>query len=339
MNDTRRKEAAPVLVTGVAGMVGSHVAEVLLARGERVIGLDNFITGSRKTVGELSCFDSFEFVECDVCEPPALPAELKGVLHLASPASPVHFRTLPMEILRAGSVGTIQMLELAVAAGARFVLASSSEVYGDPLVHPQHEGYTGNVELSGERACYDESKRFSEAAVDTYLRTRDLSAGVARIFNTYGPRINPDDGRVVPNFVSQALAGEPLTVYGDGTQTRSYCFVGDMAHGLVSLLDSGEDLVVNLGNPEEHTVLYLANRIIEMTGSDSGIEHRPLPENDPVRRRPDITRATEILGWVPEVDLERGLKTTIEYFSLARGERRMSLGAMSAEAPRDDHGP
>ena len=314
MDDTRRNEDAPVLVTGVAGMVGSHVAEVLLARGERVIGLDNFITGKRKTVEELSSSDSFEFIECDVCEPPALPAELKGVLHLASPASPVHFRTLPMEILRAGSIGTIQMLELAAAAGARFVLASSSEVYGDPLVHPQHEGYTGNVELSGERACYDEAKRFSEAAVDTYRRTHDLRARIARIFNTYGPRVHLTDGRVVPNFVTRALAHAPLEVYGDGTQTRSYCYVADIADGLVALLDVEEDVVVNLGNPEEHTVLYLARRVIDLTGSSSGIEHRPLPENDPVRRRPDITRAQEVLGWAPQVSLEEGLKSTIRYF-------------------------
>lgn len=305
---------APVLVTGAAGMVGSHVAELLLQRGARVLGLDNFITGSRSTVEQLCDFESFDFVEADACDPPRLPSQLSGVLHLASPASPRHFRTLPMEILRAGSVATLAMLELATRTGARFVLASSSEVYGDPLVHPQHEEYTGNVELSGDRACYDEAKRFSEAAVDAYRRTHRVPGRIARIFNTYGPRIDPNDGRVVPNFISQALAGEPLTVFGDGTQTRSYCYVSDMARGIVALADAGEDLIVNLGNPEEHTVLYLARKVIQLTGSSSPIEHRPLPQHDPTRRRPDVTRARELLGWKAGVELEDGLTYTIEYF-------------------------
>lgn len=311
---SNRADTARVLVTGVAGMAGSHVAQILLARGDRVVGLDNFVTGSRATVEQLSAWDGFEFTEGDVADCPPLPGSFDAILHLASPASPVHFRSLPIEILRAGSIGTLAMVDLAVSQGARFVLASSSEIYGDPEVHPQHEGYTGNVELSGERACYDEAKRFAEAAVDTYRRTHGLRGRVARIFNTYGPCINPHDGRVVPNFVTQALAGEPLTVYGDGTQTRSYCYVGDMARGIVALCDAEEDLVVNLGNPEEHTVLYLAHRVIEMTGSSSAVEYRPLPENDPMRRRPDITRARELLGWQPEVDLDEGLKSTIEYF-------------------------
>lgn len=317
MNSTRPNTGARVLVTGVAGMLGSHVAEFLLSRGDTVVGLDNFLTGSRATVDELSANSRFEFVEADAADrvdEVASGGDLDGVLHLASPASPVHFRTMPIQILRTGSVATLRMLDLAVDTDATFVLASSSEVYGDPQVHPQHEGYTGNVELSGERACYDEAKRFGEAAVDTYRRTHGLRGRVARIFNTYGPRINPDDGRVVPNFVTQAFAGEPLSIYGDGTQTRSYCYVEDMARGVVALLDAEDDLVVNLGNPEEHTVRYLAHRVIELTGSASGIEHHPLPENDPTRRRPDITRARELLGWQPEVDLERGLKSTIEYF-------------------------
>lgn len=311
---TRPESGSRVLVTGVAGMLGSHVAEVLLARGDRVVGLDNFLTGRRATIDRLRLDARFEFVEADAADGSTVSGDLDGVLHLASPASPLHFRTMPLEILRVGSVATLAMLELAAQRDARFVLASSSEVYGEPQVHPQHEGYTGNVELAGERACYDEAKRFAEAAVDAYRRTNGLQGRVARIFNTYGPRINPDDGRVVPNFVTQALAGEPLTIYGDGTQTRSYCYVEDMARGVVALLDAEEDLVVNLGNPEEHTVLYMARQVIALTGSDSGIEHHPLPENDPTRRRPDITRAIELLDWHPEVDLEAGLKSTIEYF-------------------------
>lgn len=311
-----------MLVTGVAGMLGSHVAELLLSRGDTVVGLDNFLTGSRATVDQLMAHPRFEFMEADAADEVSVQGDLDGILHLASPASPLHFRTMPLQILRAGSVATLTMLDLAATSGATFVLASSSEVYGDPQVHPQHEGYTGNVELSGERACYDEAKRFAEAAADTYRRTHGLRTRVARIFNTYGPRISADDGRVVPNFVTQALAGEPLSIYGDGTQTRSYCYVEDMARGVIALLDSEEDLVVNFGNPEEHTVLYLAHRVIELTGSDSTTVHHPLPENDPTRRRPDITRARELLGWHPEVDLDGGLKSTIEYFRELPAEDR-----------------
>lgn len=300
-------------------MIGSHVAEVLLARGDTVMGLDNFLTGRRITVDHLRTHPQFQFIEADAAEELSVPGQLDGIMHLASPASPLHFRTMPLEVLRAGSVATLRMLDLAAQHGATFVFASSSEVYGDPTVHPQHEGYTGNVELGGERACYDEAKRFSEAAVNTYRREAGISGRVARIFNTYGPRISPDDGRVVPNFVIQALAGEPLTVYGDGTQTRSYCYVEDMARGLVALLDSDEDLVVNLGSTEEKSVLSMAHRIIELTGSDSRIVQRPLPENDPKRRRPDVTRARELLGWEPEVELDEGLKSTIEYFRTTPG--------------------
>ena len=308
-----------ILVTGAAGMVGSHVAEVLLDRGDTVVGVDNFLTSDRRTVEALSGRDGFEFVEADVCTELGPLGHLDAVMHLASPASPRHFRTIPLEILRAGSVGTLRMLDLAAEHGATYLFASSSEVYGDPLVHPQHEDYTGNVHLSGERACYDESKRFGEAAANTYRRSAGVDTRIARIFNTYGPRMRSDDGRVVSNFVTQALAGRPITIYGDGLQTRSYCYVEDLARGLVRLLDVDGVEVLNLGNPEEHTVLYLANRIRELSGSASVVEHLPLPENDPTRRRPDITRATELLGWAPTVGLDDGLLRTIAHFRALAG--------------------
>jgi len=307
-------------------MVGSHVSELLLDRGDSVVAVDNLLTGDRNNLAQLLERPSFEFVEADVCERLTLDGQIDAVLHLASPASPRHFESIPLEILRVGGVGIMNMLDLAHRHGATFLFASSSEVYGDPHVHPQHEGYTGNVHLRGVRACYDESKRFGEAATNTYHRAMGLDSRIVRIFNTYGPRMRPDDGRVVSNFVQQALRGEPLTVYGDGLQTRSYCFVEDLARGIVALLDSNVTEPVNLGNPVEHTVLYLAQRIIELVGSRSVIDHRPLPEHDPTRRRPDITRATELLGWQPEVGLDDGLLRTIEHF-LAIGEAPSADGS------------
>ena len=303
-----------VVVTGAAGMVGSHVAERLLSQGDSVLAVDNFLTGDRQNISQLLEHPGFEFLEADVCGDLDITGRVDAIMHLASPASPRHFDTIPLEILRVGGTGILNLLELAKQHDATFLFASSSEVYGDPDVHPQHEGYTGNVHLRGVRACYDESKRFGEAATNTYQRSEGLDTRIVRIFNTYGPRMRPDDGRVVSNFVQQALQGEPLTIYGDGLQTRSYCYVEDLARGIVALLDSGVSEPVNLGNPVEHTGLFLAQRVRELVGSDSKIDHRPLPEHDPTRRRPDITRATELLGWAPTVPLDDGLSRTIEHF-------------------------
>lgn len=314
MGSMNHGTTARIVVTGAAGMVGSHVTEQLLARGDAVVGVDNFLTGSPDSLATLAEHPGFEFVEANVCDPLDIAGPVDAVLHLASPASPRHFESIPLDILRVGGIGVLNTLDLASRHGARFLFASSSEVYGDPAVHPQHEGYTGNVHLRGVRACYDESKRFGEAAVNTYHRAEGLDTRIVRIFNTYGPRMRPDDGRVVSNFVLQALKGEPLTVYGDGLQTRSYCYVDDLSRGIVALLDSEVNEPVNLGNPVEHTVIYLAQMVIDMVGSGSVIDHRPLPEHDPTRRRPDITRATELLGWSPSVSLEDGLAATIEHF-------------------------
>lgn len=299
-------------------MVGSHVADVLLARGDAVVGVDNFLTGSRSNVDHLIAQPNFSLIDADVSGELEVDSDIDAVMHLASPASPRHFEAIPIEILRVGGIGIISMLDLAARHNARFLFASSSEVYGDPHVHPQHEGYTGNVHLGGVRACYDESKRFGEAATNTYHRASGLDTRIVRIFNTYGPRMRPDDGRVVSNFVQQALAGEPITVYGDGLQTRSYCYVEDLARGIVALLDSDVTEPVNVGNPTEHTVHFLAQRVIDLVGSDSVIEHLPLPEHDPTRRRPDITRATELLGWSPTVPLDDGLRRTIDHFASIR---------------------
>lgn len=279
-----------------------------------MLAIDSLLTGHRNNLAQVESDPRFELLEVDVCSLTDFDGDIDAVLHLASPASPRHFVDIPLDILRVGGSGILTMLDLAARHGARFLFASSSEVYGDPHVHPQHEGYTGNVHLNGVRACYDESKRFGEAATNTFQRACGLDTRIVRIFNTYGPRMRPDDGRVVSNLVQQALAGRPLTVYGDGLQTRSYCYVEDLARGILALLDSDVSEPVNLGNPMEHTVLFLAQRIRELCGSESPIEHRPLPENDPTRRRPDITRATELLDWAPTVPLEEGLGKTIEHF-------------------------
>jgi dTDP-glucose 4,6-dehydratase len=305
-----------VLVTGVAGMIGSHLTELILDRGDEVVGVDNYLTGQASNVEPLLERPRFSFVRADVCDAAAVESigQVDAVCQLASPASPADFSTKPGQILRAGSVGVLTTLDVALEHGARYLLASTSEVYGEPLVHPQPETYWGNVHTVGPRACYDESKRFAEAAVSTYGRSFGLDAAIARIFNTYGPRMRVDDGRVVSNFIVQALLGRPLTVFGDGSQTRSFCFVEDQARGLLALLDSGQAGPVNIGNPEEFTVLELATLVIELTGSDSEIEHRPLPQDDPTQRRPDITRAREVLGWEPTVTLRQGLPKVIDYF-------------------------
>jgi dTDP-glucose 4,6-dehydratase len=305
-----------VVVSGCAGLIGSHLVGALLARGDDVIGVDNFLTGQPSSVRPFIDHPSFSLIEADVCDDGALePAgRVDAVMQLACAASPRDFVTKPDEILRAGSIGTLHTLRFALQCGARYVLASTSEVYGEPLVHPQPEGYRGNVSTVGPRACYDESKRFAEAAVTTYARSYGLDGGIARIFNTYGPRMRIDDGRVVSNFVVQALRGEPLTVQGGGGQTRSFCYVDDQVRGLLALLDSGVLGPINIGNPDEFSVLELAKLVIELTGSCSAIEYVPLPIDDPTQRRPDISAARKVLGWEPTVHLRDGLVEVIEYF-------------------------
>lgn len=307
------------LVTGGAGFIGSHLCERLVSEGYRVFCLDNLITGSPENVAHLLDRD-FEFIEQDAIRLINLSEKMDEVYHLASPASPADFSRLPLEILEAGSLGTKNALVLAQAAGARFLLASTSEVYGDPLVHPQPEDYRGNVNQLGVRGVYDEAKRYAEALTMTYHRHHALDTRIARIFNTYGPRMRPDDGRVIPNFIQQALAGKPLSIYGEGTQTRSFQYVDDLTCGLIRLMKSGESHPVNLGNPQELAVREIAGIIIKLSGSKSDIIYEPLPEDDPRRRCPEISRAREVLGWEPRVPVEVGIKHTIEWFA-----RRASL--------------
>ena len=307
-----------VVVAGGAGFLGSHLCDALLERGDQVVCVDNFLTGSAVNVAHLIGRADFELVEHDVTRPfDALDFgdSVDAVMNLASPASPKDYLALPIETLDVGSIGTRQLLELARRHEARFFMASTSEVYGDPLVHPQTEGYWGHVNPIGERSVYDEAKRFSEALTAAYRRTYGLDTRLVRIFNTYGPRMQVDDGRVVSNFIVQALRGEPLTIYGDGSQTRSFCYVADEVRGFLALLDSDEPGPVNIGNPVEFTMLELAGLVVELTGSTGGLEHRPLPSDDPRQRRPDITLATDRLGWEPDVDLRAGLELTIPYFA------------------------
>ena len=302
-----------VVVAGGAGFIGSHLCERLLQRGDEVIAVDNFVTGARTNVVPLLDDPRFSLVDHDVCRPLAVDGAVDAVLHLASPASPKDFATLPLEILAAGSEGTRMLLELARAKGARFLVTSTSEVYGEPLEHPQVESYRGNVSTTGPRSCYDEAKRFAEALTMAYHRTNGVDVAIARVFNTYGPRVKPGDGRVVSNFLVQALSGAPITVYGDGGQTRSFCYIDDEVDGLVALLDSTLKGPVNIGNPDEFTVGELAALVVEVTGSRSTIVHEPLPVDDPTRRRPDITLARERLGWEPRIDLRTGLTRTAEW--------------------------
>ncbi len=303
-----------VLVTGAAGFLGSHVSDRLLALGHRVVGMDNLITGNPANVAHLKSHPDFQFVLHDVTNFIEVQGPLDGVLHFASPASPTDYLELPIQTLKVGSLGTHKALGLAKAKGARFLLASTSEVYGDPQVHPQPESYWGHVNPVGPRGVYDEAKRFAEAITMAYHRYHGLDTRIARIFNTYGPRMRPRDGRVVSNFVVQALRGEPLTVYGDGRQTRSFCYVDDMIEGIVRLFEHGGPEPTNLGNPQEFTVRELAERVLALTGSTSPIVARPLPIDDPKVRQPDISRARATLGWEPEVPLEHGLQRTIDYF-------------------------
>ena len=303
-----------VVVSGVAGFLGSHLARTLVNRGEEVIGLDNLITGRLDNIADLRGHDRFHFREHDVTDYTEVDGKIDAVMHLASPASPKDFSDIPIKILKANGMGTHRLLGLALAKQARFVLASTSEVYGNPLVHPQPETYWGNVNPNGARSMYDESKRFAEALTFAYHRHHGLSVGVVRTFNTYGPFMRPDDGRVVSNFVVDALANKPLTIFGDGQHTRSFCYVDDQVAGYVAMLDAGVTGPVNIGNPHEMPVAELAELVLEMTGSTGGVEYRPLPPDDPARRCPDITQAHELLGWSPRVDVREGLSRTISYF-------------------------
>jgi dTDP-glucose 4,6-dehydratase len=298
---------ATSLVTGGAGFLGSHLCEALLARGDRVICVDNLDTGSLVNVEHIHD-ERFLFVNHDLTEPLFLTEEADVVFHLASPASPIDYQRLPLHTLKVGSYGTHHMLGLAKFKRARFVLASTSEVYGDPQVHPQPETYWGHVNPIGPRGVYDEAKRYAEALAMAYHRQQGVDTAIARIFNTYGPRMRPHDGRAIPTFLRQALAGKPLTVFGDGSQTRSFCYVDDMVVGLVRLAESGEHLPVNLGNPDEMTLLELAEAVIRVTGSVSEIVFEALPVDDPHVRQPDIARARQLLGWEPEIELEEGLR-------------------------------
>jgi dTDP-glucose 4,6-dehydratase len=303
-----------VLITGAAGFLGSHLCDRFIADGHEVIGMDSFITGTPDNLAHLVGHPRFRFIKHDVTEFIYVEGPLDGVLHFASPASPADYLELPIQTLKVGSLGTHKTLGLAKAKKARYLLASTSEVYGDPEVHPQPESYWGNVNPVGPRGVYDEAKRFAEALVMAYHRHHGLDTRIVRIFNTYGPRMRPNDGRVVSNFIVQALRGEPITVYGDGTQTRSFCYVDDQVEGIYRLFHSDVAEPVNIGNPDEFTILELAERVIALTGSDSRIEFRPLPTDDPKVRRPDITRARTLLGWEPRVSLEEGLERTIAYF-------------------------
>jgi dTDP-glucose 4,6-dehydratase len=306
-----------VLVTGAAGFLGSHLTDRLLAEGRTVVGVDNFSTGSRDNLAHLAAEPRFHFFEWDICRPfPADfdPGPIDYVFNFASPASPPEYMRLSIETLTVGSVGTQHMLELAQKYRAGFLHASTSECYGDPLRHPQAEDYWGNVNPVGPRSVYDEAKRYAEALVMAYHRTRKVNTHLVRIFNTYGPRLHPSDGRVVSNFMMQALRGEPLTIYGDGNQTRSFCYVDDLIEGIVRLARSGVHLPVNIGNPNEFTILDCAQAILEVTGSKSELVFEALPEDDPIRRRPDITRARKLLGWEPKVELKDGLARSLDFF-------------------------
>jgi dTDP-glucose 4,6-dehydratase len=321
-NRSEKTAGKTALVTGAAGFLGSHLCEKMLEHGCRVIGVDNFITGAQRNIEHLLGRDDFELREHDISKPYYIDGPVDFILHFASPASPIDYLELPIQTLKVGSLGTHNTLGVAHAKGARLLLASTSEVYGDPLVNPQKETYWGNVNPVGPRGVYDEAKRFAEAMVMAYHRYHGVETRIVRIFNTYGPRMRLRDGRVVPAFVSQALAGQPMTVFGDGSQTRSFCYVDDLIEGIFRLLLSERVEPTNIGNPHEMTILQFAEEIKRITGSASGIEMRPLPVDDPKQRRPDITIAREVLGWEPQVGLQQGLEKTIAYFQgvLARGE-------------------
>ncbi len=315
-----------ILITGAAGFLGSHLCDRLLAEGHEVIGMDNFITGNPANLAHLAGHPRFSFIRHDVSNFIFVPGKIDAVLHFASPASPnpnspVGYMNLPIQTMKAGAMGTHNTLGVARAHGARFLLASTSEIYGDPLVHPQSEDYWGHVNPIGPRSVYDEAKRFAEALTMAYHRAHGVDTRIVRIFNTYGPRMHLDDGRVVPNFLQQALRREPLTIYGDGTQTRSFCYVDDLIEGIYRLLLSNEHQPINLGNPEETTILEFANIINRLTNNSAGIVFKPgqRAPDDPQRRQPDITRARQLLGWEPKIGFEEGILKTIPYFKKAMG--------------------
>ncbi len=308
-----------ILVTGGTGFIGSHLCGYLLDNGHEVICMDNLLTGSKDNISHLLSNKNFEFINHDVTEFITIDGPLDYIFHLASPASPVDYLELPIQTLKVGSLGTHNALGLAKAKNARFLLASTSEVYGDPQVHPQSESYWGNVNCIGPRGVYDEAKRFAEALTLAYHRTHGIDTRIARIFNTFGEKMRMNDGRVVPNFMTQALKGEPITVYGDGSQTRSFCYISDMVTGLYNLMLSSEIEPVNLGNPEEMSIIDFANRIKKLAGSDSEIVFKDLPIDDPKTRQPDITKARRVLGWEPRVSLDEGLKKTMEWFRVMTG--------------------
>jgi dTDP-glucose 4,6-dehydratase len=302
------------VVSGAAGFLGSHLVDKLLARGDQVVGLDSLATGDAKNLTAAKRSPRFTFLQQDIVEPFAIEGDVHRVWNLACPASPPHYQRLRIETLRVGSEGTRNILEVALAKGARFLQTSTSEVYGDPLINPQPEEYWGNVNPVGERSMYDESKRFSEALIMAYHRAKGVDTRIVRIFNTYGPRMALDDGRVVPNFIAQALRGEPLTVYGSGKQTRSFCYVDDELDGILRLMDSDYTLPVNVGNPHEMTVLQFADAIRKVSGKELPLVFQPKPSDDPMQRRPDITKARTILGWEPRTTLDEGLRITYESF-------------------------
>jgi dTDP-glucose 4,6-dehydratase len=302
-----------VLVTGGAGFLGSHMCDLLIARRHTVVCLDDLSTGCRTNIEHLVTSPKFSFIEASVLDTVDIEGGFDGVIHLASPASPSAYLDMPIFTLRTGSEGTRNVLDFAKAKSARIIFASSSEVYGEPLVHPQPEEYWGNVNPAGPRSVYDEAKRYAEALTTAYRTSCGADTGIVRIFNTYGPRMRPDDGRVVSNFIHQALNSKPLTVFGDGTQTRSLCYVDDLVHGILAMLDSDDPGPINLGNPVELSILDVAGLVLELVGSPSRIELHPLPQDDPTRRRPDITRARDRLGWNPQVSVREGIARTIEW--------------------------
>jgi dTDP-glucose 4,6-dehydratase len=314
MKKTKKERKPTSVVTGSAGFLGSHLTDYLLAKGHRVIGMDNFVTGSIENIDHLGGHPDFRFVQQDVTEFIFLHGDVDYVWHFASPASPIDYLTVPIQTLKVGSLGTHKALGLAKHKKARFLLASTSEIYGDPTVHPQTEEYWGNVNTIGPRGCYDEAKRFAEAITMAYHREHGVETRIVRIFNTFGPRMRMNDGRVVPAFVGQALAGKPITIFGKGTQTRSFCYCSDLIEGIYRLMMSDTAMPVNIGNPREMTMLEFAEAVLKATGSKSKLVFKPLPQDDPRQRQPDITRAREVLGWEPQVSLEAGLAKTIEYF-------------------------
>ncbi len=307
-------EKERVLITGAAGFLGSHLSDRFLKEGYHVIGMDNLITGSKKNIEHLLPRDDFEFHHHDVTKFVHVPGDVKYILHFASPASPIDYLKIPIQTLKVGALGTHNLLGLAKEKNARMLIASTSEVYGDPLVHPQTEEYWGNVNPIGPRGVYDEAKRFQEAITMAYNRYHGVETRIIRIFNTYGPRMRLDDGRALPAFMSQALKNEPITVFGDGSQTRSFCYVDDLVEGIYRLLLSDYDHPVNIGNPSEITIKQFAEEVVDLIDSKSTISYHPLPKDDPKQRKPDITKAKEILNWKPEVDRKEGLKRTLEHF-------------------------